>query len=130
MPCCAFAAIIVAQLLVGARAVKRALFGGADEGLEMRNPVVEWRLSPAGVMPLAVAPRSPGRLWGRRSLRGFALAAALELMIAVGAIYGLVAHLGHHAGHSAHAERAEGLATRGTTDTAPSSGANVPVVRD
>jgi hypothetical protein len=130
MPCCAFAAIIVAQLLVGVRAVKRALFGGADQGLEMRNPAVEWRLGPSGAMPLAVARRSSGRLWGRRSLRGFALAAALELMIAVGAIYGLATHLGHHSGHSGHAERPEGLATRGTTDAAPPSGANVPVARD
>ena len=130
MPCCAFAAIIVAQLLVGVRAVKRALFGGADGGLEARNPAVEWRLAVAGAMPIAVVPRSSRWLWGRRSLGGFALAAALEVMIAVGAIYGLVAHLAHHGGHSAEAHRAEGVATRGTTNPGPPSGANFSAARD
>lgn len=130
MPCCAFAACIVAQLLLGARALRRTLLGGADDGLEARNPAVEWRLVPAGAMPVAVAGPSPRWLRGRWSPRGLALAAALEVLIAVGAIYGVVAHLGHQTGHSAHAGRAEGVAMRGTTDAAAPSGARVPAVRD
>jgi hypothetical protein len=105
MPCCAFAACLVAQLLFGARALKRALLGG-DDGLEARNPAVEWRLDAAGAMPVAGArPASPWP-WGQRSLRGFALAAALEVLIAVGAIYGMVKHFADHGAHSAHAHGA------------------------
>src|SRR5438093_6044221 len=87
MPCCAFAACIVAQLLVGIRAIKRAWFGpGAGEFAE-RNVAVEWRLDSAAAASLDLAPASRGWVFGRRSLRGLALAAALEIVIVLGAIY-------------------------------------------
>jgi len=76
MPCCAFAACIVAQLLLGIRAVKRALLGG-DSGEETaRNLAVEWRLDSA---PSDVV--VDRRFFGRLSLRGLAVAAAFELAI-------------------------------------------------
>src|SRR6185312_11708216 len=69
LPCCAFAAVIVAQLLFGVRVVKRALFG-ADEASAARNPAVEWRLEPASarrIDPLASSVRPLGR-WSLRGL--------------------------------------------------------------
>ncbi|HSD09401.1 MAG TPA: hypothetical protein VLF14_00325 [Candidatus Binatia bacterium] len=116
MPCCAFAACIVAQLLLAVGAIKRAIFGqGAGESTA-RNIAVEWRLD-SGVAPsLDLASASAGWLLGRRSLRGLALAAALEVAIVVGAIYGVVEHLGHGAGHSGHAHRVEGTGLDGGID--------------
>lgn len=105
MPCCAFAAVIVAQLLWGARALKRLIFGGGDDRLEARNAAVEWRL---GAVEEAAAPSPPPRArwaFARWSIGGFALAAVLEVLITAGAIYGLAAHLGHHGGHAAAAHR-------------------------
>jgi hypothetical protein len=107
MPCCAFAACIVAQIILGVSAVKRALFGSGVESPE-RNPAVEWRLDspPAPSLDLAA-----GRLPRRRSLRVLALAAAVELVIIVAGIYGVVEHFGHgHGGeHAAHAQRGDGM---------------------
>jgi hypothetical protein len=104
--------------------VKRAVFGpGAGESAA-RNLAVEWRLDSAAAASLVLAPESRGWLWGRRSLQGLALAAALEVVIVVGAIYGVVEHLGHGAGHSGHVHRVEGIgrdlgAVRGNIDGAP-----------
>ena len=135
MPCCAFAACIVAQLFLGARAVKWAIFGrGAGDA---RNLAVEWRLDSTASPPLDLAIPSAGWLLGRRSLRGLALAGALELAIVLGAVYGIVEHLGHGAGHSGHAHRAEGLGrdrgAEGVTAVDPgaaSSRRNLPAVHD
>jgi hypothetical protein len=111
MPCCAFAVCIVAQLVFGVRALQRAVFGGAAGESTARNAVVEWRLDSAAAKSLDLAPPLPW-LAGRRPLRAFALAAALEFVIAVGAIYGLAGHLGHLGGgvaHFGHDHRAEGV---------------------
>jgi hypothetical protein len=101
LPCCAFAAVIVAQLLVALRVVKRALFG-ADEESEARNLAVEWRLGPAFARRVEPG-RSSIRLLGRWSLRGLAVAAAIEAAIVLGVAYGLWGHAGHVAAHFAHA---------------------------
>ncbi len=130
MPCCAFAAVIVAQLLVALRVVKRALFG-ADEGSEARNLAVEWRLEPASARRVEPT-RSSIRLLGRWSLRGLAVAAAIEAAIVLGVAYGLWGHAGHVAAHFAHAghgevdQRTSGV-DHGTLDrvqSASSSGAS------
>lgn len=98
MPCCAFAASIVAQLLFGARALKRMLLGGAPEGAA-GNPAVEWRLGTVQ----AATPKGPAPgAWRQWSLRGFAAAALVEALILAGGIYGLVAHLDHRAAHPGH----------------------------
>ena len=108
MPCCAFAACIVAQLFLGVRAIKCAIFGRVAGESTARNLAVEWRLDSVAPVSLDLAPPPAGWLLGGRSLRGLALAAALEVVIVLGAIYGVVEHLGHGAGHSGHAHRAEG----------------------
>ena len=99
MPCCAFAACIVGQLIFGFGAIKRALFGGARDGSPARNDAVEWRLGSPSAPALEPAPRW---VWaGRFGARGLALAAVVELLILLGAVYGIAEHLGHgeHAGH-------------------------------
>jgi hypothetical protein len=131
MPCCAFAACIVAQLLLGARAIKRAIFGQRAGEAAARNLAVEWRLDSAAAASLELAPPSNRWLMSRRSLRGLALAAALEVAIVFGAIYEVVEHLGHGAGHSGHVHRVEGVgrelgADRANTDGAPVLGAASP----
>lgn len=130
MPCCAFAVCIVAQLVFGVRALRRAVFGGAAAESMARNAVVEWRFDSAAAASLDLAPESRGWLWGRPSLRGLALAAALEVVIVLGAIYGVVEHLGHGGGHSGHVRRVEGVgsdlgAHRANTDGAPNPGAAI-----
>jgi hypothetical protein len=101
MPCCAFAACIVAQLLLAVRAIRRTLLGQRAGGATESNIAVEWRLD--SVTPsLALAPALGGRLPGRRALRGLALVAAVELLLVLGAIYGVAEHLGHRDGHPGH----------------------------
>jgi hypothetical protein len=131
MPCCAFAACIVAQLLLGLRAIKRAVFGPGAGEFAARNIAVEWRLDSAPAVSRDLAPESYGWLRGRRSLRGLALATALGVVIVLGAIYGVVEHLGHGAGHSGHLHRVEGVgrdlgADRGNTDGEPNPGSAPP----
>jgi hypothetical protein len=95
MPCCAFAACIIGQLILAFAAVKRALLGGApDDG---HNAAVEWRLDAPAAPSLGPAPRSAW-LPSRRAVGGLALAAALELLIILGAVYGVIEHFGHGAG--------------------------------
>jgi hypothetical protein len=106
LPCCAFAAAIIAQLLVGIRIVKRALIG-ADETSAVRNPVVEWRLEPASARRVEPPASSSVRLLGRWPLRGLAFAVAIEAAIVLGVAYGLWGHVGHVAAHFAHARHVE-----------------------
>ena len=132
MPCCAFAAAIVAQLLVGVRVVKR-LFFGADEASASRNPAVEWRLQPVSARLVEPPAPSSVRLFGRWSIRGLAFAAALETAIVLGVAYGLLEHAGHGTAHSRHAEAGHetiGI-DRGTLDHTPSgSGSSVSSSHD
>jgi hypothetical protein len=109
MPCCAFAAAIVGQLILAFGAVKRALFGGPQGGVVARNAAVEWRLDSPARPSLAAAPRFAW-LRSRRAIGGLAFAAALELLIIFGAVYGFMEHLGHGTveGHTAHVQAAGG----------------------
>ena len=112
MPCCAFAACIVAQLILGARAVKRAVLGRGGVGCEERNAAVEWRLDATSTIAVDLTPTAANWYSGRRSLRVLVLAAAFELVIVLGAIYGIVEHLGHGHGH----EHAGHVEARGAHD--------------
>ena len=98
MPCCAFAAAFIGQLILGLGAVRRALFGSADQSAA-RNDAVEWRLDSSHSQAIEAAPRWA---WARRlGVRGLAVAAVVELLILFGAFYGAAEHFGHggHAGH-------------------------------
>lgn len=96
MPCCAFAAAVIGQLLLIARAAKRLLLGESPEAA--RNVAVEWRLDAAN----AAVEMPPRRLRpaSRRLLGGLAIAAAVEIALVAGAVYGLIDHFGHD--HAAH----------------------------
>jgi len=108
MPCCTFAACIVGQLILAFGALKRALFGADADGVA-RNAAVEWRLDSPAAPSLDPAPRWAW-LRSRRAIGGLALAAALEMLIIFGAVYGIIEHLGHGAGagHTAHVHAAAG----------------------
>jgi hypothetical protein len=95
MPCCAFAACIVGQLILLVGAVKGALFGRGAAVPTARNAAVEWRLDAANVVARNDRLSSAGWRPSRRALRGLALVAALELVIVLGVIYGVFEHLGH-----------------------------------
>ena len=82
MPCCAFAAFIVAQIVIGLDAAKRFFFGTGLKSLES-NPATEWRLDAVSLS----APSSP-----RLSPRWFAIAAAIEIAIFASGAYGLSTH--------------------------------------
>jgi hypothetical protein len=90
MPCCAFAAFIVSQIVLGFSAVKKLLLRSGDSGDEApNNPATEWRL--IGGAPAIAA--TPIRRFGIRAL---ALAASIEIVIAAGAAYGYHLHAHHH----------------------------------
>jgi len=104
MPCCAFVACLIGQLLVAVGAVRR-LLGLAREDEGERNAAVEWRLGVPAVVPLSV----PRTGWFRdpRARRGLAVAAAFEILLILGAVWGYREHFGgtdrDHAHHHAHA---------------------------
>ena len=83
MPCCAFAAFILGQILIGFDAVKRLVFGRSTPAVI--NPATEWRLG----TPAVAAPRS------RISPKWFAVAAPIEIALVLGAGYGLHLHKNH-----------------------------------
>jgi hypothetical protein len=95
MPCCAFAAFIISQIVLGFGAIKRLVLR-RDDALDEapRNPATEWRL--IGAAP--VLESSPGRHFG---IRTFAFAASIEILLAVGAVYGYYQHAHHHHHHDA-----------------------------
>jgi hypothetical protein len=90
MPCCAFAAVLVGQILVALGAVQALFFGRAAVGAAA-NPAVEWRPGlTAGALPAVKPPWRPRRF-------GLALAAAIELALVIAAVYGVATHSGHGA---------------------------------
>jgi hypothetical protein len=91
MPCCAFAAFIVSQVVLGFGAVKRFVLRSSDAFEDApSNFATEWRLIGAPVLA------APSRR--RFGLRILAIAAAIEILLAIGAAYGyhLLAHHHHH----------------------------------
>ncbi len=87
MPCCAFAAFIISQIVLGFGAIKKFVLRSGDSLDELpNNPATEWRLTDAAVTI------APSRRFGTRTL---ALAASIELLLAAGAAYGYHAHIHH-----------------------------------
>lgn len=102
MPCCAAAVFVLSQIWLGYSALRRLFFGAAVESAgAARNDVVAWGLF--GSVP---APAPPARLARapRFSPRAIALAAALEIILAIGAVYGVSARTG--AGNASSASSA------------------------
>ena len=94
MPCCAFAAFIVSQIVLGFGAVKKFLLRSGDPTADEipSNPATEWRLI-GGAAALATP---PARRFGIRTL---VLAASIEIVLVVGAAYGYHVHAHHHHHH-------------------------------
>jgi hypothetical protein len=97
MPCCAFAAFIVGQILLGLNAVKRFFFGASSNADVPDNPATQWRLSGAGPTTIARAP-----MRGRLGPRWIAVAAVIEIALMTGGAYALRAHFADHAAHRVH----------------------------
>ena len=85
MPCCALAAFILGQVLIGLDGIKRFL--GIATSAAPDNPATEWRLG--GVT-------TPRKSSPRLGLRWAAVVAILEIALMAGGTYGLRAHFGHH----------------------------------
>jgi hypothetical protein len=100
MPCCAFAAFILGQILIGFDALKRFVLGRSASATEIAvNPATEWRL---GVAAIAAPARK------HSSFRWLALAASIEVALMLGAGYGLRAH---HMFHDRDSVSASGILT-------------------
>ena len=88
MPCCAFAAFIISQVVLGLGAVRRFLFRTGDALDDApSNPATEWRLN--GPSLAATSNR-------RFGIRALAIAASIEILLATGAAYGYHLHMHHH----------------------------------
>ena len=94
MPCCALAAFILGQVLIGVDGIKR--FFGIAASATPNNPATDWR--PNSIPP---ARKSPLRL----GVRWAAVVAILEIALVGGGAYGLRAHFGH--GHDSHPAQIE-----------------------
>ena len=90
MPCCAFAAFILGQIVLGFGVVKRLLLRSGDTINDVPvNPATQWRL--IGSTSEVSVPS------GRRlALRTIAFAASVEIALGFGAIYGYHLHTHHH----------------------------------
>ena len=92
MPCCAAAAFIIAQVMLGVDALRRFFFGSGSAAVA-GNPATEWRLD----APALALPKSSRILTPRR----IAIAAVIEIVILAGGGYELHAHFsGHHHHHA------------------------------
>ncbi len=89
MPCCALAAFVVGQIVIGFDAFKRFVLGARYAPKEPDvNPAAQWLLFAPGREETRAAR-------GLRPLRWVAAAAALEVVLTAGAAYALRAHRAH-----------------------------------
>jgi hypothetical protein len=89
MPCCAFAAFIISQIVLGFGAVKKFVLRSRDDLDDSpNNPATEWRLI-GGAPALATQPA------GRFGIPTLALAASIEILLTLGAVYGYHTHTHH-----------------------------------
>jgi len=90
MPCCAFAAFIISQIVLGFGAVRRFVLR-RDDSLEAapNNPATEWRLERSAYALAAPTPR-------RFGIRALAFATSIEILLGVGAAYGYHLHAHHN----------------------------------
>ncbi len=94
MPCCAFAAFIISQIVLGFGAVKRFVLRRGDSLADApNNPATEWRL-------IGASSATAGPSIRRFGVHALAIAASIEILLAVGAFYGYRAHAHHHHHHN------------------------------
>jgi hypothetical protein len=92
MPCCALAAFIIGQIVIGFDAFKRFVLGRPIGQEEIKNnPASEWLLFGGSGAAEVSAPA----LRIKMPIRWIAVAAALEIVLAMGAVYGVRTHRGH-----------------------------------
>jgi hypothetical protein len=84
MPCCAFAAFILGQVLIGFDALKRFVFRRSEITVQPINPATAWRLDGA-ISTGHIATSSRARL----GIRWLAVAASLEIALVTMGAYGL-----------------------------------------
>ena len=84
MPCCALAAFILGQILIGLDGIKRFL--GIAVAATPDNPATEWRLG-------SITPQRKSS--SRLGFRWAAIVAVIEIALVAGGAYGLRAHFGH-----------------------------------
>jgi hypothetical protein len=100
MPCCAFAAFILSQIVVGLAAIKNFVMNRPADSLESipDNPATEWRLvrDAATMASMPAARSSTLRLAARLSFRTIAIAASIEILLISGSAYGILLHRHHH----------------------------------
>ena len=94
MPCCALAAFILGQVLIGLDGIKR--FVGIAASGTPNNPATEWRLN-------SIA--RPRKSRPRVGVRWAAVVAILEIALVAGGAYGLRAHFG--TGHDSNLAQIE-----------------------
>jgi hypothetical protein len=94
VPCCALAAFILGQVLIGLDGIKR--FFGIAASAPPDNPATEWRFG--GVTTQRKSSLRPGFRWA-------AVVAILEIALVAGGAYGLRAHSGH--GHDSNSAQIE-----------------------
>ncbi len=93
MPCCAFAAFIVSQVVLGFGAIRRFVLRSDDAFDDTpSNAATEWRLI-GGASALAAPSRR------RSGLRILAIATSIEILLVIGAAYGYHLHAHHHHHH-------------------------------
>jgi hypothetical protein len=88
MPCCALAAFVVGQIVIGFDALRRFVLGRSAAERIVPNPSAEWRL---------FAGQDSGQRSSRsmRPVRWFAIAAVLEAALLVAGAWG-IRSLRHH----------------------------------
>jgi hypothetical protein len=97
VPCCALAAFILGQVLIGLDGIKR--FFGIAPSATPNNPATEWRLN-----SITLPRKSPRQL----GVRWAAVVGILEIALVAGGVYGLRAHFGHgHDSNPAQIERCQ-----------------------
>jgi hypothetical protein len=93
MPCCAFAAFILGQVLIGFDAFKRFVLRRSDTiGNLPINRVTEWRLE----VGEASSRLAPAKSRSRLGIRWLAAAGSIEIALVAGGAYGIRTHWERH----------------------------------
>jgi|SRR5271166_3780440 len=93
MPCCAFAAFILGQVLIGFDAFKRLVLRRSDTSGDLPiSRATQWRLDGGEVSSKPAPASSRSRL----GFRWLAAAASLEISLAAVGAYGIRTHWEHH----------------------------------